>query len=79
MVVIDFRLTFAWSGSPSFWGVMSAAAEHAHCNTLETAQILSEWADMMAHVKIVDRWEDGTPTPIPADAKIRAHSGGGEV
>ena len=33
LVVIDFRLTFGWSGSPGFWGVMSAAAEHAHCNT----------------------------------------------
>ena len=27
LVVIDFRLTFRWSGSPGFWGVMSAAAE----------------------------------------------------
>ena len=25
LVVIDFRLTFGWSGSPGFWGVMSAA------------------------------------------------------
>ena len=33
LVVIDFRPTFGWSGSPGFWGVMSAAAEHAHCNT----------------------------------------------
>ena len=29
----------------------------------------------MAHVKVVDRWE-GEPTPIPPEAKIRAHSGG---
>ena len=27
LVVIDFRLTFGWSGLPGFWGVMSAAAE----------------------------------------------------
>ena len=33
LVVIKFRLTFGWSGSPSVLGVMSAAAEHAHCNT----------------------------------------------
>ena len=80
MVVIDFRLTFAWSGSPSFWGVMSAAAEHAHCNTnLETVQIMSEGEHMMAHVKKVDRWEEGTPTSIPADANIRAHGGGGKL
>ena len=30
LVAIDFRLTFGWSGSPVFWGVMSAASEHAH-------------------------------------------------
>ena len=43
LVVIDFRLTFGWSGSPGFWGVMSAAAEHAHCNTtLNLTQLLDE-------------------------------------
>ena len=31
---------------------------------------------MMVHVKVVDRWEKGEPTPIPPDAKIRAHRGG---
>ena len=36
LAVIDFRLTFGWSGSPGFWGVMAAAAEHAHCNTTIT-------------------------------------------
>ena len=42
-VVIDFRLTFGWSGSPGFWGVMSAAAAHAHCNTtIDSAQLLDE-------------------------------------
>ena len=57
LVVTDFRLTFGWSGSPRFWGVMSAAAEHAHCNTtIKTAQLLNEGIHMMAHVKIVGRW-----------------------
>ena len=43
LVVINFRLTFGWSGSPGFWGVMSAAAEHAHCNTaLDSTQLLDE-------------------------------------
>ena len=31
---------------------------------------------MMAHDKVVDRWEEGTLTPIPSDAKAREHSGG---
>ena len=30
----------------------------------------------MAHAKVVDRWEEGKSTPIPPDAKIRAHAGG---
>ena len=48
-LVIDFRLTFGWSGSPGFWGVMAAVAEHAHCNTsLVSAQVVREGADMMA-------------------------------
>ena len=74
--VIEFRLTFGWSGSPGFWGVMSAAAEHTHCNTtLNSTQLLDEGNKMMANVKVVDRWEEGTPTSIPSDAKVGGHSG----
>ena len=80
LAVIDFRLTFGWSGSPGFWGVMAAAAEHAHCNTtIKTAQLLDEGIDMMAHVKIVNRWEEGKPTPVPDDAKSERTVGGGGV
>ena len=32
LAVIDFRLALGWSESPGIRGVMSAAAEHAHCN-----------------------------------------------
>ena len=50
-IVIDFRLTFGWSGSPGFWGVGLAAAEHAHCNTtIQTAQLLNEGVDMISNV-----------------------------
>ena len=77
-VVIDFSLTFGRSGSPGFWDVMSAAAEYAHCNTtITTAQLLDEGMDMMAHVTIMDRWEEGKPTPVADDETIRAHRGGG--
>ena len=80
LVVIDFRLTFGWSGSPGFWGVMAAAAEHSHCHTsVQTARVLSEGKSMMAHVKVVDRWEEGLPTPVPTDANIQAHNGGGKL
>lgn len=33
---------------------------------------------MMTHVNVVNRWEEGNPKPVPADAKIRARGGGGE-
>ena len=79
LIVIDFRLTFGWSGSPGFWGVLAAAAEHAHCNTtLESARLLDEGKRMMAHVKVVEAWEEGKPTPVPPDAQIRPHPGGGK-
>ena len=43
LVVINSRLAFEWSGSPGLWDVMSAAAEHAHCNTtLDSIQLLDE-------------------------------------
>ena len=52
LVEIDFCLTFGWSRSPGFWGVMSAAAAHVHCNTtIDTAQLLGEGKNMMAHVR----------------------------
>ena len=30
----------------------------------------------MAHLKVVDRWKEETPTPIPPDAKIKVHTVG---
>ena len=43
LFVIDFCLTIGWSGSPRFWGVMSAAAEHVHCNTtLNSTQLFDK-------------------------------------
>lgn len=54
LIVIEFRRTFAWSGSPGFWGVMSVAAEHAHCHTtIKAARLLNEGVNTMAHVKIM--------------------------
>ena len=59
------------------WGVMSAAVEHAHCNTtINSIQLLDEGKQMMAHEKVVDRCEEAKPTPIPPDAKVTVHTGG---
>ena len=77
LLVVDLRLPFGWTGSPGHFGVTASAAEHAHRNTnLSTAQILPEGVDMMKHVKIVDRWEEGEPTPVPSDVVIRPSTGG---
>ena len=57
--------------------IMSAAAALAHRNTtIDSAQLLDEGKYMMAHVKVVDRWNNGKTTPIPPDAKVRTHSRG---
>lgn len=45
---------------------------------ITNTQLLSEGAHMMAHLQNTDRWESGEPTPIPADVKVNAHSGGNE-
>ena len=79
LIVIDFRLTFGWSGSPGFWAILAGDAEHAHCNTtLDFARLLDEGKYMMAHVKVVETWEEGIPTPVPLQTKIRTHPGGGK-
>ena len=77
LVVVDFRLTFGWTGSPGNFGVMASTAEHSHCNTdLSNSQLLPEGVKMMDHFEIVDRWKVGDSTLVPPDAKIRAKKGG---
>ena len=69
--MIDFHLAAGWSGLPGFWGVMSSAAEHTHCNTTtNSTQLLEEGKGTMPHIKVVDRWADGKPTPISPNAKF---------
>ena len=49
LVVIDFRLTFGWTGSPGNFGVMASAAEHSHCKTDRSyVQLLLEGVKMTA-------------------------------
>ena len=77
LIAIDFRLTFGWTGSPGNFGVMASAAQHAHNDTnLDNVHLLPVGTKMMEHVKIVDRWEAGDPTPIPPDTKTRKSAGG---
>ena len=54
LVVIDFCLTFGWSGWPGFWGIMTAAAEQAQgegswLNTLDYPdEVLNDLLEFMA-------------------------------
>ena len=78
VLVSDFRLTFGWAASPGYWGLMAAAAEHAHLNTtVDSAVILPEGKAMMSHVKIVEPWEAGKPTRIPSGVRVKAPRRGG--
>ena len=74
----DFRLTSGWAVSSGYWGLMSAAVEHAHYNTtVDRAVILPEGKAMMSHVKIVKPWETGSPTQIPTGVISNAPRNGG--
>ena len=77
VLLADFRVTFAWVASPGYWGLMASAAELAHLHTtVISAVILPEGKAMMSHVKLVDPWEPGKPTRIPAGVRVEATRGG---
>ena len=79
VIIVDFRLTFGWSGSPGFYGSLAAAAENEHCNTtLESARLIDEGKKMMARVKVAEAWEGESRSPVPPEAKIRLHPGRGK-
>ena len=78
VLVADSRLTFGWAGSPGFWGLMSSAAEHAHCKTsLTDAVVLPQGTAIMSRVRITKLWEVDTPTQVPREAGVRPGKGGG--
>lgn len=67
VLVADPRLTFGSAGSPGFWGLVSAAAAYAHCNTsLTDAVMLPKGIAMMFHARITEPWEVGKPNKPPA-------------
>ena len=52
--VVDLRLQFGWRSSPNFWGLFSAALEHAHNHTaFQQAEGSTQGAAAVAHVKVV--------------------------
>ena len=54
LILAGLKLTLGWAGSSVFWGLLSSAVEHTHCNTpVRDAHNLREGGNMMSHVTIV--------------------------
>ena len=74
---VDLRLQFGWRGSPGWWGVISAAMQHAQCNTTRASASFSQAGDRaVEHVTIAP----STGRPVvgwPAECVVRPAKGGG--
>ena len=44
-LIVDFRLKFGWRGSPEWWGVLSAAIQHAQRKTTRASASFSQAGD----------------------------------
>lgn len=54
------------------------ATEHAHCHTsVVGAELLPEGYDMKLHMIIIEPYEQGKPTRVPAETGVRPTTGGG--
>ena len=77
LVVIGFRFDFR---IVEFAGVLG---RHIGSGRTRTPQQHDRFSSVVrgskindgSHVKVVERWKDGKPTPIPPDAKVITHSG----
>ena len=74
---VDLRLQFGWRGSPGWWGVVSAAMQHAQRNTTRAAASFSQAGDRaVEHVRIAPC--SGRPVVSwPAECVVRVAEGGG--
>lgn len=77
-------MTFGWSRSPGFGGVVSSSADHARCNTIgESAQLLNKGKSTMHTLsKVIPGTSSGRRRPqLPADGNCLVyyllHVGGG--
>lgn len=78
IVVVDLRLTFGWTNSLGYWGVISNAAKFLHCNTNKhNVEVVEEGRRVMEHITIRERWEKINSTPVPSDVGDRTASTGG--
>lgn len=73
--VVDLRLQFGWRSSPGFWGLFSAALEHAPITTFQQAEVSTQGAAAVAHVKVVPP-RGGRAAALPSDcARVQGWSG----
>jgi len=75
---VDLRLQFGWRGSPGWWGVISAAMQHAQRNTTRASASFSRAGDRaVEHVTVAQ----ATGRPVaqwPAECVVRPANGGGQ-
>ena len=77
-VVVDLRLQFGWRSSPGFWGLFSAALEHAHTHTtFQHAEVTAHGAAAVDHVTVVPP-RGGRAAALPRDC-VRIQDVGGET
>ena len=68
--IVHLRLRFGWRSSPGFWGLFSAALEHAHNHTtFQPAEVSTQGAAAVAHVKIMPL-RRGRAAALPRDVCV---------
>ena len=76
-IFVDLRLQFGWRGSPGWWGVISAAMQHAQRNTTRASASFSQAGDRaVEHVTVAP--DTGRPVARwPVECIVRPAKGGG--
>ena len=76
-LLVDLWLQFGWEGSPRWWGVISAAMQHAQRNTKRASALSSPAGDRaVGHVTVAQKIGRSVVS-WPAEYVVRAAEGGG--
>ena len=76
-VIIDWRLQFGWTSTPSLWGVSGTAVEHAPNNTtFANAVVTPEGREATSHVQVVPPRENKVRGRLPPDCGFPPGFGG---
>ena len=74
---IDLCWQFGWRGSPGWWGVISAAMQHAQCNTTRASALISPAGDLAVEHVTVAQKTGLSVVSWPAEFAVRTAEGGG--